>query len=661
MKRVAAYERLSVADLPDERGVSSLQRQRDTIDHWAMQNGTPVSQYFRDSAGRRHQASDPKRRPDYTRLIAEIRAGKWDILVIEELTRLGFENHWDLMDVCSFLRKNHVELIEGKSGRVINGDSVSDGIMSLVGGHASAKEVEQIASRSLGNKMAQARAGIHLGGKVPYGLMQECRWVDGSVRWTLEEAPDGRKIHEYPDGTVLWQPDGYLPSRLKGEVLVLVPSKRYPERAGFVKLAADMFLSERISFGGIAKRLNDLGAYPPGGVPWYSAKVQSLLLMSGGSYTGYATFGKRLEGRLIQVGPAMPQPAGKNGIKKPQDWIWSSTPTFDPPIICKDDFLAIVAKADAEKNLPRRGKNQDLILSGLIYCQCGVRMAGSAKQRKNSDSIKLLYMCSQNLKYHGHPPSGCAAHQVPQDVILTHIERWLEETGIMLDGATTTSQEALLEAIYSEQQHAREGLREAREAAERWLAEALLAVCEPTILADGRQRYRLDPYDTKWEITLPGCRDHANFLDALGWVSAGTKARDRERLAELQQGHDRLFQALLVMPTEMMREKCLVEVRRVEAEISDLRAGSGVADRLRSLTMELAETAKRISVARKSGAKGDLSRRGKAISDVIERIELSFRREPRAVGSKQVVSRLDSVRIVPRGCSSDSNSRAATC
>ena len=637
MSKVAAYERLSKEDLPDEGGVSTLQRQRDTIDHWARQNGHHVAHYFRDAAGRRHQADDPKRRPEYARLMADIRQGKWDILVVEELTRLGFVDQWALMAVCAELRSLGVTIIEAKSNRVVNGDSVADGILSLVGGHASAKEVEQTATRSLGAKIAKARdQGAHLGGKVPYGLMQECR-ADAEVRWTMEEAPDGRKVQEYPDGTVVWHEAGYLPGRRPGEYIVLIPSRRYLERANFVRLAADLFLTQRISFGGIAKRLNDLGAYPPGGTPWYSAKIQSLLLLSGGSYTGFATFAKRGGGRYVQASGGRPGAAVKPALRADEDWVWSKTPNFEPPIISREDFAAIRAKAAAEKGGPRRGKNQDLILSGLVYCGgCGSRMAGSAISRKGRP-VKLIYQCSENLRHHGHPPSGCHANQVPQETLLGYVDRWLAETGAVLGEDPDGSEEALLVALYGQQSRAREGLREAREAAESWLAEALLAVCDPEPVRDGRRRFRLG----EWDLTLPGCRSHADFLDALGWVSGSAGAKDRARLAELQGEHDRLFQALIAMPTEMMREKCLTEVRRVEAEMGKLKSSPGVAARLKELARELSQTARLVTVARRAAAKGTLARRGKAIADVIERIELSHRLEPRALGSKQVVSRLE--------------------
>jgi DNA invertase Pin-like site-specific DNA recombinase len=102
-KRVASYERLSKDEAPDAAGIGPIQRQRDQIDKWAGDNGHTIGRRYCDLGGKRHEAESVKRRPQYVQLTADIKAGLWDVLVVEELTRLGFDGIKGIMKVCSFL------------------------------------------------------------------------------------------------------------------------------------------------------------------------------------------------------------------------------------------------------------------------------------------------------------------------------------------------------------------------------------------------------------------------------------------------------------------------------------------------------------------------------------------------------------------------------
>jgi hypothetical protein len=228
-------------------------------------------------------------------------------------------------------------------------------------------------------------------------------------------------------------------------------------------MAYNWFLTERISYGAIARRLNDADARPAGGGDWYSARIQWLLGLGGASYTGYAVIGRRRLGRYFSVHAGRVAVSDRaRGARPRSEWTWSRAPTFSPPIVSREDWEAVQEKMGAEKRGARRGKNPAMVLSGLVVCSgCGKAMAASAIRRRGR-AERLVYQCSSYLRHHGHPPSDCRANQVRQDLLLDVVGRWLQETGQTLADVSGGDETGLLAGLYAERSAAREGLREAR-------------------------------------------------------------------------------------------------------------------------------------------------------------------------------------------------------
>ena len=61
-----------------------------------------------------------RKRPAWAKVMNLVRAGGVDILLVEEVSRLGFEDEWELAALCHELRQHHTQLIEAKSDRVVN-------------------------------------------------------------------------------------------------------------------------------------------------------------------------------------------------------------------------------------------------------------------------------------------------------------------------------------------------------------------------------------------------------------------------------------------------------------------------------------------------------------------------------------------------------------
>lgn len=649
-RRTVAYIRCSLED-------ADPQRQRDTIERHAHTSRLVVDHWYQDMGGRRHQSNDPKRRPEWTKLRAEAASGNIDILLCEEVSRLGTTDEWALMALCHELRQQGVTLIEAKSGRVVNGDSVADFLTTGVAGHTSRSEVQQLASRTLGNRIARVRDhGSYQGGPVPHGLMLSCRDATGRETWTLEVADDGRKIQTWESGQELWHPPDYVPSRREGELLYEVPSRRYPERAEHVRLAFGWYLAERVSCGEIARRLNTAGARPTGGRVWYSSRIQSLLQLP--IYSGYMTIGRRRAGRYSthkDGAPGAVTREDRNGKQPREAWTWSREPVYAPGIVSREDWEAAQAEAERRKRGPRVGKNPDLILSGLVVCTGCDKIMSGANVRQKGRADRLVYCCSTYITHHGHPPTPCRSYQVRQDYLLELVGRWLAETGAVLSEVSEGDEEGLLRSLYADRDAAREGLREAREAVEEWLSETLSQVAEPEISSDGRKTYRVGD----WVVTLPGA-NYSDLVEVYGWAKSATGARERARLAELEAEHGRLYDLLKATPTKMMADRCLNDIRRCEEELSRHRSGvSGLSGRLRELHAEMVATGLQINRARRALAGSDHRRRAKAIHEMVERIEVSHRLEPRSASSPEVlVARLDSVKIIPRVASSERSTPA---
>jgi DNA invertase Pin-like site-specific DNA recombinase len=274
-------------------------RQRATIQSWLDQHRYTATR-LEDMGGRRLEAADARKRPHWQQALRRCRAGGISTLLVEETSRLGFATEWELAALGHELRELGTSLVEAKSGRVINGSDDAALLPTSVAGVASRKEMEQLASRSLGQRLARAKSsGIYQGGPVNHGLCLECRGLAGLPVWWLEIAPDNPKVITYPDGVQTWHEPDYVPSRREGELLYQVPSRMYPERVEDVRSVFTWYRSERVSLGAIARRLNGMKRYPAGGSVWYGSRVQSLLQLS--AYTGFPAFGRRRVGRYASV------------------------------------------------------------------------------------------------------------------------------------------------------------------------------------------------------------------------------------------------------------------------------------------------------------------------------------------------------------------------
>ena len=63
----------------------------------------------------RHQLHDQNKRPEWHHLIQDIKSGSWDIVVVDDVTRLGFISHRELVEIVGICEDNNVQLWEASA------------------------------------------------------------------------------------------------------------------------------------------------------------------------------------------------------------------------------------------------------------------------------------------------------------------------------------------------------------------------------------------------------------------------------------------------------------------------------------------------------------------------------------------------------------------
>lgn len=664
MTNVASYERTSKDD-------ADPARQRAEISEWATRVGVSVTTY-QDIGGRRHEAGEISKRPAWVRLWADLLAGKFDTLVVSDTSRLGFRDEWELMVLAGQLRKLGVALIEARTGKHLNGPDIATIIGTSVDGYHHASHVRDLAINSLKQKSGYATANFAWqGGQIPWGMMVACRRPDGTDRWTVEIEQDGGRLQRYEDGTEVRHPIDYFPrDRRRGrkeeggvrEHLVLLPSRRHPERLEAVRSVFRWYLTERISATEIGLRLARLGHIPTGHADSRFTHRRVRRILESPAYIGRVLYGRRTSAQYHNLGPngrvvQATIPAGgakvKQRIKDEAEWQWSEpVPGFGDPVASMEDWLAaqVVPRAVGGARNP---KSDRFLFSSLVYCgKCGSKCVGLHVRHGGRD--RVVYRCSAYIRRvgGGGPDTGCGAMDTPQARIIPVADAWVGDQADRLEKVLGGDEYAMLANLLAERDGTSEALRAALDQVESWMATALDLVAEPIDLGDGRKRYMFpvssEPGEAPqvYTVTLPGCESKADLLAIYGWLHHASESNARRELSRLEEEHERLFRGLLEMPTPMMRTRCQAEIEKCEAALALARAGrSGLGARVRELTARLTKQQQALSGARRELAGSLMGRKSRLYADLIARVTVHHELAPHG---KRIVYKLQSIEIAGR-------------
>ena len=182
---------------------------------------------------------------------------------------------------------------------------------------------------------------------------------------------------------------------------------QHPDESKVVVIIYDKFIELR-SFRGVVHWLNDHGYRTKRGQTWASATVKRIL--GNPIYMGIQTYGKRK--------------GGAKTYAPESEWMYEKIRGLEP-IISKEKFEKVQAiiKTRTFKKPDRRGRVY--LLSGLIRCECGGKMAGYTHPDKRKPGRSYSY-----YKCHNHSSKGatiCPGNSFVKDSLEDLVLREVKE------------------------------------------------------------------------------------------------------------------------------------------------------------------------------------------------------------------------------------------
>jgi DNA invertase Pin-like site-specific DNA recombinase len=382
--RAAIYTRISLDRADNHDGV---RRQEQDCRTACDQCGFQVVGVYSDND---ISAFSGKIRPDYERLLTDVKAGRVDVVVAwhpDRLNRTSGELE-RYMAICKPL---------GVTTKTVRGEDMdpakaSGRLIARINGAVASHESEQKGERVQAQKRQAQADGKWLGGQRPFGYAP-----DGyTLRPTVEQLePIFRRIADhYPDDHKRHQP-------MPDETQLANLADQYTAEADAIADAARRALAGE-SLRSLFRKWNAAGLTTATGQPWTSSKIRQMLLrprnagLSGGTRDGNHF-------KLRVVGPAK----------------WE-------PIIDVDTWEALRAKlTDPGRQTHQGNLSQKLVGSFLYYCECGQRLRSGGTRAADG---KGRYACpTMHL--------GRAAGQIDA-FVFDAVEEKLVESGIKLMPAT---------------------------------------------------------------------------------------------------------------------------------------------------------------------------------------------------------------------------------
>ena len=378
--RAATYVRMSTADQEN-----SPERQRNQITPYCKSRGYTVVAKYEDLGLRGTDDS----RPDFQRLLRDAREGKFDVLVIDEQSRLARTDPVDFIaEMVSPLRNAGVRIDTVAKG-VLDWSDLGQFIIGSVTQHASSTEVTTLSRRVVTELARKALSGDVVAGKAPYGYSQI--WKDQS----------GKVVHR---GKRTWtkRPSGWEPGLEVNET-----------EAAIVRWVFKAYIEEDKSLNGIAKALHNQGVKSPrGGDYWNRSHLRNLLtsrvyvgdfVFNRVSVGGFHKLGFVGEGES-RTGVAVPKKGRKGDSKATKNAVedWVVIENHHPALVEREQWERVqkALKVNQKRSSPTASRG-DYVLANLLRCQrCGSAMIG------DRDGNGKFYLCggyARNGPNHCHP------------------------------------------------------------------------------------------------------------------------------------------------------------------------------------------------------------------------------------------------------------------
>ncbi|HMR98659.1 MAG TPA: recombinase family protein [Anaerolineales bacterium] len=356
-KKAAIYARVSTDDQADKG--YSLPSQLDGCRQYIEQLGYSIVAEFKEDNSGAIPVAD---RTQGKRLAEMVKFREVDAVVVHQVDRLSRDIVDLLATVRNWLRAG-VEVYALDVGKI---ESELD-IVLVIKGWQGSDERKKIRERSMRGKRAKARTGRVVGTRAPYGY-DHIRDENGKV----------------------------------------VNFKPFEEEAKIVQLIYQWYVygdesGQRLSAGGIAKRLSEMRIPTPGETNsgyhrsrgsgmWHTYTVLSVIERE--TYAGIWRFG-------VRIGPT------RNERPK-EEWIEVEV----PQLVDRETWEDAQEIRGQNKRFSRRNKRHDYLLSGLIRCVCGRAMSGEYF------SDHQYYTCTWRNNHHSHlEERTCWARSVRADAV----------------------------------------------------------------------------------------------------------------------------------------------------------------------------------------------------------------------------------------------------
>ena len=379
MKRAATYIRMST----DEQD-GSPERQRQQVLPYCQRNGYTVVREYADLGERGWDDS----RPQFNRMLADAQRGMFDVIVVDEMSRLSRSDYYSFMEVVVLpLRKCGVKVDTVVDG-LANWDDPDDlaaSVMSLFRQHKSSGESKQLGYRTATGQLKNAR--------------ERRMWVGNPLYGYRFITKDGTRINLEID------PDS--------------------DAANIVRRIFSAYLHEDLSCAAIAARLNANGIPAPGGAGWNSNAIKRTL--KNHRYAGAYTYGKCAQGRYYRTDgrevKATPKGATKSFVRHPDEYL--IIPGNHAPIIEPAVFDAVQERLAQNRVRTGPSRKQGIYPFGQkLVCGCGATMYGAP--RFSGRKWESAYRCGANMT-----GKGCHPRMVTEEKMVNLLAQVLHD--IFLD------------------------------------------------------------------------------------------------------------------------------------------------------------------------------------------------------------------------------------
>lgn len=321
-------------------------------------------------------------RPSLQRMLAEIRAGSCDVLVVYQLDRLSRDVR-DFSNLYSLLEDHGVKFLSVKES--IDTSTPIGRAMMYVTAVFAQMERETIAARVSDNMTGLAKKGYWTGGPAPVGY--QCGRISS-----------GEKNHS-----------------------LLVPA---PDGREYVNWIYDMFLESGSSIRRLRAAFVDRGILSSNGRPMSTSCLYNLLTCpfyaaaDGDLFDYYSAIGCRIDaaspreiwdgshgvmvyGRLAKAGDSR---------KRLPPEKWTVCIGAHEPLLSSDKWLA-AQRQFKENTFDKTSRNAPTLLKSVVRCRCGRLMHVSRQKRAGGRKI-IYYDCSTRRELGS---SVCDAHQIPAE------------------------------------------------------------------------------------------------------------------------------------------------------------------------------------------------------------------------------------------------------